>query len=156
MDVETSSKKKQMFILKISWRLVCGARPHMKGNVGFECRSRSKPLRCLLSVSMKKRNESLKLTESGVTTMVWYGMVWYSNCVDNSPLGSSVQQMVKCLFFMQFDWIWPKGHHLKPTDHLAALERHRKLHISSRLEEEKLIILEELIEFPICQWVNIL
>lgn len=31
MDVETSSKKKQMFILKISWRLVCGPKSQMKG-----------------------------------------------------------------------------------------------------------------------------
>lgn len=47
MDVESGSKRMPMFILKISQRLVCGqpcgARPHMKGNVGFEHRSGSRP-----------------------------------------------------------------------------------------------------------------
>lgn len=68
MDAETNSKKKQMFILKISWRLVCGARPHMKGSVGFECSSRSRPVTHLLSMTAKKCNERLNLGEQGPPT----------------------------------------------------------------------------------------
>lgn len=113
MDAETNSKKKQMFILKISWRLVCGARPHMKGGVGFECRSRSRPVTHLLSMSMQKCNERLKLAGSGVPARCEE----HSNCVDNAALGSSVQQTIKCLVFKQFEWIQPEGHHPKPTDH---------------------------------------
>lgn len=48
MDVEMGSKRMQMFILEISWRLACGqpsgARPHMKGNVGFERRGTDRPV----------------------------------------------------------------------------------------------------------------
>lgn len=47
MDIGSGSKRMQMFILKISQRLACGqpcgARPHMKGSVGFEGRSGSRP-----------------------------------------------------------------------------------------------------------------
>lgn len=69
MDAETNSKKKQMFILKISWRLVCGARPHMKGSVGFECRSRSRSVTHLLSMTVKKCNERLSLGDRGPPTL---------------------------------------------------------------------------------------
>lgn len=48
IDIETCSKKAQMFIFEISCRLVCGqpcgAMPYMKGNVGFECRSTNRPV----------------------------------------------------------------------------------------------------------------
>lgn len=47
MDLERGSKRRQMFILEISWRPACGwpcgARPHMKGNAGFECRRTDRP-----------------------------------------------------------------------------------------------------------------
>lgn len=58
MDVETSAKKKQMFILKISRRLVCGPKPDIKGNVGFDCKS-SRMVTYRLSMAMKNCNESL-------------------------------------------------------------------------------------------------
>lgn len=59
MDVwSRASKRARMFILEISWRLVCGqpcgARPYMKGNVGFECRSANRRVAHELSEWMKK------------------------------------------------------------------------------------------------------
>lgn len=58
MDAETCSKRTQMFILEISWRLFCGqpcgVRPYMKGNVGFGCRSSNRPVAHELPASMGK------------------------------------------------------------------------------------------------------
>lgn len=54
MDAEARSKRMQMFILETSWRLFCGqpcgARPYMKGNVGFECRGTNRTVAHKLSV----------------------------------------------------------------------------------------------------------
>lgn len=59
MVVETCSKRVQMFILEISWRLVCGqpcgARPYMKGNARFECRDTN-----MLSKLMEKCMHTVK------------------------------------------------------------------------------------------------
>ena len=62
MDVDTCSKRAQMFILEISWKLVCGQpcgpMPYMKGNVGFECRSTNRPAAHKLSEYMHAYWES--------------------------------------------------------------------------------------------------
>lgn len=114
MDVETSSKKKQMFILKISWRLVCGPKSWMKGKVGFECSSRR-------------------------MVTGWFSIQW-KNAMKAALRGCSysiknitTKQTIKCLFLKHCERIWPACHHLKPSDHSAALKPHRELHISTRL-----------------------
>lgn len=121
MDVETSSKKKQMFILKISWRLVCGPKSWMKGKVGFECWSSSSSRRMVthrLSIQWKNAMKAWKLQGRGC-------------CYSMKNI--TTKQTIKCLFLKPCEWIWPACHHLKPTGHSAALKPHRQLHISTRL-----------------------
>lgn len=141
MDVETSFKKKQMFILKISWRLVCGPKFWMKGKVRFECSSSSSRRMVTYSLSIQGK-------------MQWKQGGGCSYSMKNI----TTKHTIKCLFLNHCERIWPACHHLKTTDHSAALKPQRQLHISTRLvEEEKSIILEKLIAFlTVCQWVNTL
>lgn len=145
MDVETSSKKKQMFILKISWRLVCGPKSQMKGKFGFECRSNSSSRRMVthrLSIQWKNAMKAWKLQGGGSYSMKSITTI----------------QTIKCLFLKHYEWIWPACHRRKPTEqHWNLTDSYTfppDLHV---VEEEKSIILEKLIAFlTVCQWVNIL
>lgn len=109
-----------MFILKISWRLVCGPKSRMKGKVGFECSSRSssRMVTHRLSIQWKNAMKAWKLLGRG--------------CI-YSMKNITTKQTIKCLFLKQCERIWPACYHLKPTDHSAALKPHRQLHISTRL-----------------------